>query len=225
MALLEVKGARKLVGAKESRRQLWRDVSFSINEGEIVAVAGPSGAGKSTLLNCVGLLDRLDSGSIRLAGTEYHDAPERKRQRARRDLIGYLFQDYALVDNDSARSNVEIAYNSARLSDIWGNRRRRREAVDAAFATVGLSGKQEQKVRELSGGEQQRVAMARLLVRRPKLVLADEPTASLDRKNAGKIINELRSLSSTAATLIVTHDPWVMEQCDRVEYLSASHGE
>lgn len=201
--------AKKSVGERKHSRLLWDDVSFTVNAGERVCLTGPSGCGKSTLLNCIGLLDEFDSGQIFLNGEEVTNASTRQKMKLRRHQIGYLFQDYALIDNETARQNVLLAANQ---------RKDRNKAADDALAAVGLSRMENGKVYQLSGGEQQRVAMARLLVRQPSIVLADEPTASLDRKNATVILEHLQQLAhGGAAVIIVSHDPWVVDQCDRKE--------
>lgn len=219
---IDIRGAAKSVGARGARRTVWSGIDLTVREGERVGLTGPSGCGKSTLLNCIGLLESLDSGELRLDGEELSRASARTRMRHRRHSIGYLFQDYALIDNDTVAQNVLLAAPRAARRGRPGKRR----LLDEALAAVGLAGRDEEKVFQLSGGEQQRVAMARLLARRPGIVLADEPTASLDRENATVILGHLEALAAEgAAVLIVSHDPWVIGQCDRSIELERHYGD
>jgi putative ABC transport system ATP-binding protein len=182
---------------------LWSGLSFSVERGEMLALTGPSGAGKSTLLNCLGLLERLDSGTIRVGGRSITDLRAGDRRRFRRDVLGYLFQNYALIENATVDDNLAVAG--------------RREAFASALQTVGLAGRGREPVRRLSGGEQQRVAVARLLVKKPTVVLADEPTAALDTGNADLVLGLLRELASGGCAVVVaTHSKEVEGRCDSV---------
>ena len=161
------------------------------------------------------MLDTFDSGELHINGTSVTGASVREKMRFRRHHIGYLFQDYALIDNETAAQNVALAARARRT-----RKRSKPEEIAAALAAVGLDGRGDEMVYQLSGGEQQRVAMASLLLRRPDIVLADEPTASLDRDNAAKILHHLATLArGGAAVVIVSHDPWVISQCERIEEL------
>ena len=212
---IKIVDGTKMVGRGERTRPLWRGVNLSIAAGERVCISGPSGSGKSTLLNCIGMLDTFDSGELLINGTSVTGASVREKMRFRRHHIGYLFQDYALIDNETAAQNVALAARARRT-----RKRSKPEEIAAALAAVGLDGRGDEMVYQLSGGEQQRVAMARLLLRRPDIVLADEPTASLDRDNAAKILHHLATLArGGAAVVIVSHDPWVISQCERIEEL------
>lgn len=203
---IELHNASKKVGTKT----LWSGLDLRLLPGEVLCVTGASGSGKSTLLNCLGLLEKFDTGTYVLDGKNMAKASSRARMRARRRDLGYLFQDYALVENDSVADNVRIACRRSSL------RERTSASVAEALALVGMGGRDKEPVYQLSGGEQQRVAVARLLVRRPQVVLADEPTASLDRANAANILGHLRAMAQDgAAVMIVSHDPWVAQQCDR----------
>jgi putative ABC transport system ATP-binding protein len=200
--MLEVAGARKSFG----RRNLWHDLSFSVAAGQMLALVGPSGSGKSTLLNCVGLLEPLDGGRVEMDGRDLSRLGSRGRRHFRRDCLGYLFQNYALVENATVAGNLDIAV---------GPGRRRRRSYDEALERVGLAGRDHEPVHQLSGGEQQRVALARILVRQPTVVLADEPTGALDRDNAAVVIGLLRELSTEGcAVLIATHNSEVERSCD-----------
>lgn len=191
-------------------RVLWQELTFQVPSGQIMALTGPSGSGKSTLLNCVGLLDDLDSGAITLNGEVMSGASPRRQRIFRRDQLGYLFQNYALIDNATVYENLDVA--TGRLSI---RRRRKLADHDNALARVGLEGRGGDLVFRLSGGEQQRVAVARLLLRRPRLVLADEPTGALDQANADVVLDFLRAMADDGCTIVVaTHSRDVAERCD-----------
>lgn len=216
--LVALTDGAKTVGPRTTRRTLWENLSLTVASGERMCITGKSGSGKSTLLNCLGLLDHLDAGTLHLAGTDVSDLSERRRLKMRRHSLGYLFQDYALIDNESVRQNIKIATPAT----LWGKGGQSALSVDEALDLVGLGGRASEKVFNLSGGEQQRVAMARLMLRSPRIVLADEPTASLDRANATVILDQLQYLANRgAAVIMVSHDPWVVAQADTVKELSA----
>lgn len=203
---LRVEGAFKAFGS----RVLWRDLAFDVAAGTMLALTGASGSGKSTLLNCLGLLDDLDTGTICLDGQVISGSGGRQRRRFRRDQLGYLFQNYALIDNATVYENLNVA--TGRLS-ILG--RSRRQDYDKKLTTVGLANRGSDVIFRLSGGEQQRVAVARLLVKRPRLVLADEPTGALDSDNAAAVLDFLRLLAQDGCTVVVaTHSPQVAMRCD-----------
>ncbi|WP_326615804.1 ATP-binding cassette domain-containing protein [Streptomyces decoyicus] len=191
-------------------RTLWSDVDLTIHSRQMIALTGPSGSGKSTLLNCIGLLDAPTSGVIRHQGKEITRLGPRQARLFRRDVLGYLFQDYALIDNATVTANLEVAARPRR-----GTRRALKAAIPEALDRVGLAGRERERVSRLSGGEQQRVALARLMVKQPSLILADEPTGALDHENASSIVKILRDLSdSGCAVVVATHDDYVRDQCD-----------
>ncbi|MER6279665.1 MULTISPECIES: ABC transporter ATP-binding protein [Streptomyces] len=193
-------------------RTLWSDVTRSVSRGEMVALVGPSGSGKSTLLNCIGLLDKPSSGQILYEGKDITGFGPRESRLFRRDVLGYLFQNYALIENADVAANLKVAAAPRRSL-----RDRSDAAVAEALDRVGLAGRQTEKVHRLSGGEQQRVALARLLVKQPSLVLADEPTGALDHNNATVVVDILREMSEAGcAVVIATHDDRVRDRCDSV---------
>jgi ABC-type lipoprotein export system ATPase subunit len=175
-------------------------------------VVGPSGSGKSTLMNLVGLLDRPTSGSYVLDGREVSDLRGGELAKARRELIGFVFQSYNLLPRQSARKNVELPMVYA---GVHGAQRKRR-ALDA-LERVGLSDRARHRPPELSGGQKQRVAIARALVNRPAILLADEPTGNLDTKSGDEILDLFGELNADGTTLIVvTHDMDVAARADRI---------
>ena len=190
-----------------------RDVTFNADNGEMVAIIGASGSGKSTLLALLGLLDAPDKGSIDLDGVELANLDSGGRTKYRSHQVGFVFQQFNLIPNLSARENVLLALEYSH----WPKPDRARRA-DEMLALVGLAGeKSQRRPARLSGGEQQRVAIARAFAAQPQLILADEPTGSLDKSTGQKIVELLRSAASTqgATVLVVTHDEKVASQADR----------
>ncbi|MCM6762966.1 ATP-binding cassette domain-containing protein [Rathayibacter sp. ZW T2_19] len=189
-----------------ARRRLWTGVDVSVPSGGSLALTGASGSGKSTLLNCLGLLDAPDSGSIEVDGEELTRLRAGGRRRFRRHRLGYLFQNYALVDTATVEQNLALAL---------GERRGRAGRFEGALDRVGLGGRSRERVSRLSGGEQQRVALARLLVKSPTVVLADEPTGALDAGNSAMVLDVLAELAGHGASVVVaTHDEAVAAWCD-----------
>jgi len=189
-------------------------VDLTLQPGELTALTGPSGSGKSTLLNIVGLLDRPTSGRVILAGTDTSSLDERALTAFRARTLGFVFQFHHLLPAFTAVENVMLPE--------WADRgmptREMRTRANAILDAVGLSDRAEFKTTDLSGGQQQRVAIARALVRRPPLVLADEPTGNLDTKSATEIFELMRRFNRELGTtfLIVTHDQRIAERCNRI---------
>ncbi len=189
------------------------DVSFTARAGEMVAIVGPSGSGKSTLLSLLGLLDSPDGGSIEIEGIELASLTSKGRTDFRSRRVGFIFQAFNLIPNLTARENVLLPLEFAQ----WPKENRAPRATEM-LTMVGLDGnKADRRPAKLSGGEQQRVAIARAFVAQPQLILADEPTGSLDRKTGEKIVALLRAAASTqqATVLVVTHDDSVARLADR----------
>ncbi len=189
------------------------DVSFHVGKGEIVSIVGPSGAGKSTLLHIVGALDKPDSGSVEIRGTDLHTLPSRKQSAFRNKNLGFVFQFHHLLPEFSAVENVCMPLWIAGMNKTLAAK----EAA-AMLDIVGLSARLNNKPSELSGGEQQRVAIARALVSRPAIVLADEPTGNLDSANAHSV-HELflrlrKELDQTF--VMITHNDALAQMTDRI---------
>jgi putative ABC transport system ATP-binding protein len=209
--VIEARDLTKVYGKGESRVDALAGISLSVRRGEWVSLVGPSGSGKSTLMNVLGLLDRPTSGSYALGGREVSRLKGGELSRARRDLVGFVFQSYNLLPRETALANVELPMLYA---DV-GRRERRRRAAEA-LEKVGLSGRISHKPTELSGGQMQRVAIARALVNEPSLLLADEPTGNLDSASGEAILGLFEELHDSGVTIIVvTHEPAVAERADR----------
>jgi putative ABC transport system ATP-binding protein len=200
-------------GDGTGRKQILYDVRLDIAPGEIVLLTGPSGSGKSTLLTLVGALRSVQEGSLRVFGRELRNAAAKLRQAVRR-RVGYIFQDSNLLPFLSARQNVELSlYLDAALPRSTFERR-----AGEVLAAVGLGDETERKPATLSGGQKQRIAIARALAHRPQLLLADEPTAALDRESGRQCVELMRRLAKEqgCAILLVTHDNRIHDVADRV---------
>lgn len=188
-----------------------RDLNLEFNKGEYVSIMGPSGSGKSTLLNILGLLDRPNSGSYLLDEIDTTSLTELERATARRDKIGFVFQDFHLVPRLTAAENVELPMILAGISPS-----ERKQRVNAALEPLGLLGRAAHRPDQLSGGQRQRTAIARATIMRPTILLADEPTGNLDQASGDDVINTLESLNNQGITLVVvTHDPDIGSRASR----------
>lgn len=190
-----------------------RGVDLSVARGEMLALTGPSGSGKSTILNLCGLIDTPDSGDMELNGQRIQGLSEDQRTLLRRDALGFVFQGFNLVPVMTVAENVDYPLF---LTGVPAPERR--ERVAAQLAAVGLSAHAHHRPDALSGGQRQRVAIARALIKRPKLVIADEPTASLDSHTADQVLDLMRERGHAegAAFVIATHDSRLTRRCDRV---------
>ena len=192
--------------------EVLKDVSFSTGRGEFIAIMGPSGSGKSTLLNLLGFLDRADRGTYRFDGKDLTAADDATLSATRNNRIGFVFQQFHLLERTTALDNVMLPLLYAESDVRDGGARAHR-----ALALVGLEQRADHVPGELSGGEQQRVAIARALINDPALILADEPTGSLDSASGGAVLDLLRSLADAGRTIIlVTHDRVVAGRADRM---------
>lgn len=191
------------------RRTLWRDLTFRVEPGQMISLTGPSGSGKSTLLNCIGLLEHATAGTLKCGQDDLTAMNPRRARLFRKRTLGYLFQDYALIDNADIEQNLDVALHGIT------NWRDRRDRIGRALDRVGLRGREHDPVFQLSGGEQQRVALARLIVKRPGVILADEPTGALDHDNADMVIRTLRDMAENGGVVIIaTHSDQVANACD-----------
>jgi putative ABC transport system ATP-binding protein len=188
------------------------NVDLAIDAGEFAAIMGPSGCGKSTLLNIIGLLDRPTGGTYSLEGREVAQLPQSALTDIRKRRIGFIFQNFNLIDELTVRENVELALLYHGISA--GERRAR---VDKVLDKVGIAHRAGHRPSQLSGGQQQRVAVARAVVAEPPLILADEPTGNLDTAHGEEVMRMLRSLNEEGATIVmVTHSPAHADYASRI---------
>jgi len=188
------------------------DLDLRIRSGEFLAVMGPSGSGKTTLLNCLSGLDNLDGGRVIVEGLDIHDLSDAKRTRHRAERMGFIFQAFNLIPVFTAAENVELPLLLAGNSPADARRR-----SEETLERVGLGHRKDHRPNELSGGEQQRVTIARALAGRPAIVWADEPTGNLDSETAESVIDLLKELNAEGLTLVlVTHDPAIGASAEKL---------
>ena len=214
---IEVDNLIKYFGSGNNVLHVLKEISFNIFKGEIIAVTGPSGAGKSTLLNLIGCLDGFQGGRIRLAGRDISGLTGNQLCKYRNRHIGFVFQQHNLLSEISALENVMIPLLISRMS--------KKKALMRAFDIINrfnLSDRSKHKPAELSGGECQRIAVARALIHDPEIILADEPTGNLDSRNSALLIDTLLQLGKekNKTIVIVTHEKFIAERTDRVITLS-----
>lgn len=214
---VKVKNVSKAYSLGEVKVQALDNVSLVIDYGEIVSIVGSSGSGKTTLLNVIGALDYVDSGEIFVDGKKLIELDDKELSFVRRETIGYVFQNFNLLEELSAEKNIEMPMILAKKPKI-----ERTKKVEELLEAVGLSKRKEHKPEQLSGGEQQRVAIARALVNDPEIILADEPTGNLDSNTGEKILNLLLELSrkNNKTLVYVTHDIELAKKSDRQLYMN-----
>ena len=207
-AIVEIRGLRKVYQRDRQEVTVLDGIDLDISEGAFEALMGPSGSGKTTLLNLIAGIDAPTSGSVRVAGEDIARLSETQRARWRARTIGFIFQFYNLMPVLTAAENVQLPLLLTPLS-----RAERVRRVEVALRLVGLIDRKDHTPRQLSGGQQQRVAIARAIVADPTIIVADEPTGDLDRKNAAEVLALLTTLNETLGKTIVmvTHDPHAAE--------------
>lgn len=196
------------------RVEILHGVSLRVQPGEMVAVMGPSGSGKSTLLYCLAGLEEPSNGQVALAGRPLASCSRADLARMRRSDVGFVFQSYNLIPTLTAFENVALPYRLQR-------RRPPADVIERTLASVGLTDRAQARPPSMSGGEQQRVALARVLAQQPRIVFADEPTGALDTRSGTLVLEELRRIAHhpEQCVLVVTHDPSVAATCDRVLFM------
>ena len=202
--MITIKKLSKIFRTEELETKALSEISLNINQGDFVSIMGPSGSGKSTLLNIVGLLDSASDGSYQLLNQEMVGLKEKDKSKARKENIGFIFQNFNLIDELSVYDNIELPliYNNVPLAE-------RKKKIEALAAKLAIAHRPKHHPQQLSGGQQQRVAVARALINDPKIILADEPTGNLDSKNGNEVMELLTDLHANGATiLMVTHSDY-----------------
>lgn len=202
--MIHIQNLSKVFRTEEVETKALSEVSITINQGEFVTIMGASGSGKSTLLNIVGLLDSATSGNYQLLNQEMVGLGEQEKSKIRKQNIGFIFQNFNLIDELSVFDNIELPliYNNVPASE-------RKQKVAAIAERLGISHRLKHYPQQLSGGQQQRVAVARALINDPKIILADEPTGNLDSKNGNEVMELLTDLHANGSTiLMVTHSDY-----------------
>ena len=213
---IEAVGVNFAYGSGRARKQVLFDNSLSLNAGEFVVLTGPSGSGKTTLLTLIGALRALQQGEIKVLGTDLRGLSLGQMERMRRK-IGFIFQDHNLFEALTAYDTVRL---TMRLRSGRTTRQQLRREPIALLTELGLEEQIHAKPKAMSTGQKQRVAIARALINHPKLILADEPTAALDRERADQVVEILcRRVNQEATILMVTHDPRIFEVADRVVHM------
>lgn len=202
--MIQIENLSRVFQTEEVETTALNGIDLTINQGDFISIMGPSGCGKSTLLNIIGLLDSPSSGSYKLLDKEMAGLKEKDRANVRKQNIGFIFQNFNLIDELSVYDNIELPliYNGVKASE-------RKEKVEKIAEKLNISHRLKHFPQQLSGGQQQRVAVARALVNEPKIILADEPTGNLDSKNGNEVMELLMNLHANGATiLMVTHSSY-----------------
>lgn len=215
MTIIELTNVKKTYALGKVEVEAVRGVSFAIEKGDFISIAGPSGSGKSTILNLIGCIDTPTAGTVDIEGRPTAGLSDKELTILRHDAIGFIFQSFNLIPVLDVYENIEFPL----LMGAGGPPKKERRAwVESLVAEVGLEQWRRHKPNELSGGQRQRVAIARALVTRPRIVLADEPTANLDSKTGEQIISLMKKINREIATTFIfsTHDPSIVQEADHV---------
>ncbi|MDZ5255145.1 ABC transporter ATP-binding protein [Clostridium sp. LIBA-8841] len=214
--ILKVSNIEKYYGKKGNVTKAINDISFTVSDGEFVGIMGASGSGKTTLLNCISTIDKVTSGHIYLEGEDVTTFNSKKLAKFRREKIGFIFQDFNLLDTLTAYENIALALTIQRVNNKEIDRRVR-EVAEA----LNISNELNKYPYEMSGGQKQRVASARAIVTNPSLVLADEPTGALDSKAATMLLESLENLNKklNATIMMVTHDAFTASYANRILFI------
>ncbi|QCJ42729.1 ABC transporter ATP-binding protein [Bacillus sp. S3] len=214
--ILEAKGVNKVFGSKRNVFTALDDIDLHITKGEFVGVMGPSGAGKSSLLNVLSSIETVTSGTIRIEGTEITKMKEDQLREFRRDKMGFIFQDYNLLDTLTVAENIMLPLTFTKMAK--DEIKKKTATVAEMFEIQAILNKYPY---EISGGQQQRTAVCRAIIGRPSILFADEPTGALDSKSAHHLLQTFRKLNEEmqATILMVTHDPYAASFCSRVLFI------
>jgi putative ABC transport system ATP-binding protein len=215
-AILQTHNVEKFYGTRNNLTKALNGISFTVESGEFVGIMGASGSGKTTLLNCISTIDRPTSGQILISGEDVTAMSQKSLSQFRRESLGFIFQDFNLLDTLTAYENIALALTILKTpaQDI-DNR------VKAVASILGITDILEKYPYQMSGGQKQRVACARAIVTNPSLVLADEPTGALDSKSAKALLESFRQLvqGHSATILMVTHDAFSASYCDKIMFI------
>ena len=216
MELLKIQQIEKYYGTRSSLTKAIDGISFTVNKGEFTAIMGASGSGKTTLLNCISTIDRVTAGHIFLDGDDITEIKGKKLNQFRRDNLGFIFQDFNLLDTLTAYENIALALSIQKKSQSEID-----ELVKEVARQLGITDVLEKYPYQMSGGQKQRVASARAIVTKPKLVLADEPTGALDSRSAKMLLERFNYLNRELGTTImmVTHDSFTASYTSRVIFI------
>lgn len=214
MELLKVKSVSKIYQMGETKIKALDQVSFTVDRGEFIAITGPSGSGKSTLLHILGGIDRPTDGDIWIEGVNIKNMNEKKLAIFRRRQVGLIYQFYNLIPILDVEENMTLPL-------LLDGQKKNNQYVDELLTSLGLEDRRHHLPSQLSGGQQQRVSIGRALMNRPALILADEPTGNLDRKNSTEIVALLKEANRKygQTVIMITHDEQIALQCDRILYL------
>ncbi|ALB44681.1 MULTISPECIES: ABC transporter ATP-binding protein [Clostridium] len=214
--ILNIQNVEKYYGNKDNVTKALDNISFRVEKGEFVGIMGPSGSGKTTLLNCISTIDKVTTGSIMIDGEDITRLKSKKLERFRRDKLGFIFQDFNLLDTLTAYENIALALTIAGKKGKEVD-----ELVRNSAKNLGILEVLDKYPYQMSGGQKQRVASARAIVNNPKLILADEPTGALDSKSAKLLLNSIETLNKEleATILMVTHDAFTASYAHRILFI------
>lgn len=214
--VLHAQNIRKAYGAKSTKQEVLRGIDLRVSEGEFVGIMGASGAGKTTLLNVLATIDRATEGTIQIGQSEISSMKDRELSKFRRDELGFIFQDYNLLDTLTVKENILLPISLKHVNKAEAESRF--QEIAAILGIEELSGKYPN---QLSGGQKQRTAAARALINNPSLIFADEPTGALDSKSASALLETLERINHKreVTIMMVTHDPLASSYCSRVVFL------
>lgn len=214
--ILEVRNLMKSYGTKKNTQTVLNGIDLDINKGEFVGVMGPSGAGKSTLLNIVSTIDTATSGDVKIEGKNITNLNNKQISKFRRESLGFIFQDFNLLDTLSVKDNIALPLALARANEKTINK-----TVFSISKTLGIETLLDKYPYEISGGQKQRTACARAIITNPSLILADEPTGALDSKSSTDLLNAMTKLNEEqdATIMMVTHDAFAASYCKRVLFI------
>lgn len=214
--VLHAQNVRKTFGTKQNVQEVLRGIDVRVEKGEFIGIMGPSGAGKTTLLNVLATIDRATEGSIQIDGNEISTMRDRQLSSFRREQLGFIFQDYNLLDTLTVKENILLPLSVSKVSKEEAEKR-----YQSIARTLGIEELGHKYPNQLSGGQKQRTSAARALINHPSIVFADEPTGALDSKSASALLENLESINREfgVTIMMVTHDPLASSFCNRVVFL------